>query len=406
MTLKTLFSRRRTGYMKEIMKYGRLIFNDHFVLLIFLLIGAGGLAYSNYLDTLTTGMIQPRLFVGLVFFILASTGSITLLLEPADQIFLLPKEEAFKPIFKQLVTRSFLESLLPLGLVTFITFPVFAATTTVAPLNMALIFMALASLKSLTTLVRLSPFFEMEAQDTAKIKLTLFILKLATLFGLLFVHIPVTAILILLTAAFFWLQFYQEKIYLNRLFNWEQMIRAEEQRMQKLYRFIGMFASVPNMQTPIKRLAWLDSLLNYLTKQNPTASYYYILRLAIRNTEYSLMILRAALVAAIILAFTNNLILSALIVVLFLYMIGFQLLTLVNELKSAPLFQIYPISADEKVKAVQKLIFQCLFFVSILLGLASLNGLGIIGLTLIVLGILFGLFFGYLYAPRRIKAGN
>ena len=200
MTLKTLFSRRRTGYMKEIMKYGRLIFNDHFVLLIFLLIGAGGLAYSNYLDTLTTGMIQPRLFVGLVFFILASTGSITLLLESADQIFLLPKEEAFKPIFKQLVTRRFLESLLPLGLVTFITFPVFAATTTVAPLDMALIFMALASLKSLTTLVRLSPFFEMEAQDTAKIKVALFILKLATLFGLLFVHIPVTAILILLVA--------------------------------------------------------------------------------------------------------------------------------------------------------------------------------------------------------------
>ena len=53
MTLNNLFSKRRTRYVKEMMKYGRLIFNDHFVLLLFLLVGAGGLAYSDYLDTLT-----------------------------------------------------------------------------------------------------------------------------------------------------------------------------------------------------------------------------------------------------------------------------------------------------------------------------------------------------------------
>ena len=182
------------------------------------------------------------------------------------------------------------------------------------------------------------------------------------------------------------------------------MITAEDQRMQKLYRFIGMFANVPNIQTPIRRLAWLDTTLDRLTKRHPTASYYYILRLAIRNTEYSLMILRATLIGAIILAFTNNVILSVVIVILFLYIIGFQLLTLVNELKRVPLFQIYPISAEEKLKAVQQIIFQCLFIVSFLLALASLNGLGIIGAILVGIGILFAYLFSFIYAPRRMKA--
>ena len=404
MTLKALFNRRRTRYIKEIMKYGRLIFNDHFVLLIFLLVGAGGLAYSQYLDTVTQGLIQPRLLVGFLFFILVSTGSTTLLLEPADQIFLLPKEEGFKEVFKELVTRSTLESLLPVGLITFVTFPVFVSTTHAEPIDMAFIFLSLASLKGLNALYQLMPFFEMKDGTQKKSQLIWFLVKLGTLIGLLFIHVKLTAIIILIVAGLVWFQFYNEKLYLNKLFNWERMITAEDQRMQKLYRFIGMFANVPNIQTPIKRLAWLDTTLDRLTKRHPTASYYYILRLAIRNTEYSLMILRATMVGAIILAFTNTIILSAVIVLLFLYIIGFQLLTLVNELKRVPLFQIYPISDEEKTKAVQQLIFQLLFIVSFLLTLASLNGVGIIGVTLVILGILFAYMFSFIYAPRRIKA--
>ena len=404
MTLKALFNRRRNRYIKEIMKYGRLIFNDHFVLLIFLLVGAGGLAYSQYLDTVTQGMIQPRLFVGLLFFILASTGSTTLLLEPADQIFLLPKEEGFKKVFKQLVTHSYLESLLPVGLITLVTFPIFVSTTHAEPIDMAFIFLTLASLKGLNALFQLMPFFEISDETQKKSQVIWFLVKLGTLVGLLFIQIKLTAIIILIITALSWFQFYSEKLYLNKLFNWERMITAEDQRMQKLYRFIGMFANVPNIQTPIRRLAWLDTTLDCLTKRHPTASYYYILRLAIRNTEYSLMILRATLVGAIILAFTNTIILSAVIVLLFLYIIGFQLLTLVNELKRVPLFQIYPISDEEKLKAVQQLIFQCLFIVSFILAFASLNGLGIIGGILVGIGILFAYLFSFIYAPRRMKA--
>ena len=404
MTLKELFSKRRTRYMKEMMKYGRLIFNDHFVLLLFLLVGAGGFAYSDYLDTLTQGMMQPRLLVGVIFYIITSTGSTTLLLEPADQIFLLPKEEDFKEVFKGLVSRSFIESLLSVGLVTILSFPIFVSTIQAQPIDMLFIFFALASLKGLNALFQLMPFFEMNQSQRPKYQAVLSIVKLIALIALLFIHVKVTAILLTIFGFIIWTQFSRGNLFLDHLFNWESMIDAEDQRIQKLYRFIGMFATVPNIQTPIKRLAWLDPVLNGLTKRNPNTSYYYILRLAIRNTEYSLMILRATSIGVVILAFTNTIILSTVIVLLFLYIIGFQLLTLVNELKKVLLFQIYPISDDEKTKAVQKLIFQFLFIVSILLALASLNGIGLLGLALGILGFLFSYLFSYFYAARRIKA--
>ena len=65
MTLKQLFKKRNAAYLKDISKYGRIIINDHFVLILFILFGAGGFAYSNYLETLSPGMIQPRLLVAL-----------------------------------------------------------------------------------------------------------------------------------------------------------------------------------------------------------------------------------------------------------------------------------------------------------------------------------------------------
>ena len=183
MTLNNLFSKRRTRYVKEMMKYGRLIFNDHFVLLLFLLVGAGGFAYSDYLDTLTQGMMQPRLLVGVIFYIITSTGSTTLLLEPADQVFLLPKEENFKEIFKGLVSRSFIESLLSVGLVTILSFPIFVSTIQAQPIDMLFIFLALASLKGLNALLQLMPFFEMNQSQRPKYQAILSIVKIIAQIG-------------------------------------------------------------------------------------------------------------------------------------------------------------------------------------------------------------------------------
>lgn len=404
MTLDALFKKRQAAYLKNIMKYGRIIINDHFVLILFILFGAGGFAYSNYLDTISFGMVQPRILVAFLFFIIVSTGSLTLLLEPADTIFLLPKEEQFKRIFKKITRQSFIQSLLSVALTTVLTFPIFVTTLDAPITDLIFIFLTLAGLKWLNTLTKVAPYFEIAQKQITRYRITNTVIKLIAIISLTFIHIQLTTLVVIALAIYTGFLFFEEKLFFEHLFEWETMIQAEENRMQRLYRFIGMFTNVPNIQTNIKRLPWMDPALDWLSKRNPQAPYYYVLRTTTRNTDYSMLVIRATVVGAILLAVTSSFTMATALTLLFLYIIGFQLITLVHEIERTPQFQIYPVTQKEKEQAVFKLIFQLLILITIILALASLSNLGIYGLILLPIGFLFAYIFSYIYAPSRLKA--
>lgn len=403
MTLEGLFKKRYSLYMKNLLKYARHIINDHFVLVFFLLIGVGGYTYSQFLETIAYGMVGPRILVLFLFFILTSAGSITLLLEPADSIFLLPKEREFRGVFKRLTARSFASQMISTALLTFVTFPIFVTTLNVSTTDSIFIFLTLASLKWLNLLTKIYPFFYTHQKQEFKLEFSMQLIKILTLVSLLFIQIRTTAIIITAIALFSAYQFFTEKIYFNQFFKWEIMIEKEERRMQRIYRFIQMFVDVPHMKTRIRRLAWLDKPLNWLSQHYPTAPYYYILRTVTRNSEYSLLILRVTIVGMLLLAVTESFGTVLLLGILFLYIIGFQLIPLVNEINRTPQFQIYPVSEKMKVEAVYRIIFQILSFVSIFLALASLYTQGLRGFILVLIGIVFSYFFSHFYAPRRLK---
>ena len=406
MTLKALFEKRQSLYVKTLLKYARIIMNDHFVLILLVLLGAGGFTYANYLETVTVGMIQPRILIGFLYFVAVSTGGLTLLLEPADKVFLLPKEQAFQQIFKKETAKSYGQSLLSVVLLTILTFPVFVATRHASPVDFIFILSTLAGLKWLNLLTRLAAYFEIAPAKRQKYRWITIGIKIFALISLLFLQRLLTAFLVVGLTLVTMYQFFTEQIFFKHLFKWETMIQTEEKRMQRLFRFIGMFTNVPNIETNIKRLPWLDKLLQRLSQGQTNAAYYYVLRVVVRNTDYSLLIIRATIVGGLLLAVTGSLIISAVLVVLFLYIIGFQLLSLVNEIERTPHFKIYPITTAAKNKAVFRIIFQILIFVSLLLGLAAINELGITALGLWPLGFLFSYLFSYLYAPRRLKTNS
>ncbi len=402
MTLEALFKKRQSLYLKNILKYARIIMNDHFVLILLILFGAGGFTYSNYLETVTVGMIQPRLLVGLLYLLIVSTGSLTLLLEPADKVFLLPKEQAFKQIFKRETAKSYGQSLFSVAFIALVTFPILQATRGASGSDFLWLLLTLAGLKWLNLLTTIAPFFEIPPENIQKYRWLTTAFKGLALLSLLFLNLPLTALVVSAVTLYVMYQFFTEKIFFQHFFQWETMIQAEEKRMQRLLRFIGLFTNVPNIETNIKRLSWLDPLLAKLSKGQTNAAYYYVLRVLVRNTDYSLLVLRATLVGGLLLTVTGSWLISAALVILFLYMIGFQLLTLAAEIERVPQFKIYPLTTAEKNKAIFQIIFQLLMVVSLLLGLAALPGLGLIAFGLWPLGFLFSYLFSYLYAPRRL----
>lgn len=399
MTLKELFKKRSRQYLKDLTKYTKIIVNDHFVLLLFILLGAGGFAYSEYLNALQMGMAEPRLLLLLLYFIVTSSSSVRLLLEPADQIFLLPKEQAYKKIFKQSVIQSFLTSLISLGVLTVVTFPVLVATLSVEIIDMFLLFIVLASLKSWSLLQLIQRFFETKTYS----KWLFLVARGFVLLSLLFFTIRLTSFFVFILTIFLVYQFYTNTLKQSVPFKWDVMIETEEKRMQRLYRFISMFVNVPNIQTNIKRLAWLDKALAWLSSKQPNAAYYYVLRLVARNTDYSLLIVRVILVGAILLLVTNSFVISTLLVILFLYVVGFQLLPLAQEMERLPQFQMYPIEAALKSMSVFRLVFQILVIVNIFLAFATIFNLGWNSFGILLIGLLFAYIFSFVYAPRRVK---
>ena len=289
------------------------------------------------------------------------------------------------------------------GIVTVITWPIFVTTLAVPTIDILFIFIALASLKSLNLFVKVLPFFEKNQDRLRKAQMGMTVIKVLTILSLVFFNIKATSLLILVVALVVGYLFFSDKLFSSQLFNWAVMIEAEEKRLQRVYRLISMFATVPHIETSIKRVSWLDPALNWLSRRKPTAPYFYLLRTTARNSDYSMLVIRATIVGAILLATTGSLVISSLLLLLFLYMIGFQLISLITEIDRLPQFKMYPIKQETKEKAVYDLIFQLLIFVSIFLGLTSTFSLGILGLSLIPIGFVFAYVFSTFYAPSRVK---
>lgn len=385
------------------MKYSRYIFNDHFSIVLFFLLGASIFTYSAFLEQLAPNDIRVRIFLVFFYFVISLDSTITLHVEEADQVFLLAKEEEFYSVLKQSTIKSYLLSLLTVALAVVGTYPILRITQGVSQIEGFLFFLSLISLKWLQTVLKIYPYFY---QDTAIYQKYQWLLRGVTLFsilGLVFLNPVIITVVAIVSALFTFYLFVQEKIYFNHLLKWERMIQVEESRRNKLYRFIAVFVDISQVELGVKRLAFLDRGLAWLTKQHPTAPYYYSLRLIVRNTEYRDLIIRLNLMAILFLLFTSSYSLSLIFALFFIYILGFQLISLVQINQDLPQFKITPITEENKIKSILYLIHQILIFTGGVIGIATTINLGWLGLTFFPITFLAGWLFSYYYVPYRLK---
>lgn len=90
--MNELFQTRLQRHLRRMLRYLRLVFNDHFVIALMFFVGGLGLAYSNWLKTLGPQQTWIVWVLGLLLWAGLSVSHIATLLEPADTVFLLPRE--------------------------------------------------------------------------------------------------------------------------------------------------------------------------------------------------------------------------------------------------------------------------------------------------------------------------
>ena len=299
--MKDLFLRRKRAFRKECVVYMRYVLNDHFVLFLLVLIGFLAYQYSQLLQDFPENHWPILLFLEIVSALLLAWGGIATYMEVPDKLFLLVSEEEVKSHLKGQASRS-------------------------------LVFWTIVQ--------------------------TLFLLLFAPLFLAMGYGLPVFLIYVLLLGAGKYLVFRQKasKFFTDNGLDWDYVIAQESKRKQVLLRFFALFTQVKGVSNSVKRRAYLDFILKVVQKVPGKIWQNLYLRSYLRNGDLFALSLRLLLLSLLAVIFIEQAWIATAVVVLFNYLLLFQLLALYHAFDYQYLTQLFPLEKGEKEKGLKQIV--------------------------------------------------
>lgn len=179
------------------------------------------------------------------------------------------------------------------------------------------------------------------------------------------------------------------------------MISQESKRKQVLLRFFALFTQVKGVSNSVKRRAYLDFILKTVQKVPGKIWQNLYLRSYLRNGDLFALSFRLLLLSLLALLFIEQVWIATAVVVLFNYLLLFQLLALYHAFDYQYLTQLFPLEKGEKEKGLQEVIRGLAGFVlmvQLIVGLITLQE------KLALLALLgAGLVLQVLYLPYQVK---
>ena len=344
--MKDLFLRRKQAFRKECVGYLRYVLNDHFVLFLLVLIGFLAYQYSQLLQDFPENHWPILLFLGIVSALLLAWGGIATYMEVPDKLFLLVAEEEVKLYLKGQTVRS-------------------------------LVFWTIVQ--------------------------TFFLLLFAPLFLAMGYGLPVFLVYVILLGIGKYLLFRHKasKFFTETGLDWDYVIAQESKRKQVLLRFFALFTQVKGVSNSVKRRAYLDFILKTVQKVPGKIWQNLYLRSYLRNGDLFALSLRLLFLSLLAEIFIEQSWIATAVVVLFNYLMLFQLLALYRAFDYQYLTQLFPLEKGEKDKGLQEVIRGLTGFVlmvQLIVGLITLQE------KLALLALLgAGLVLQVLYLPYQVK---
>ncbi|EUC80570.1 ABC transporter permease [Streptococcus sp. SR1] len=344
--MKDLFLKRKQAFRKECVGYLRYVLNDHFVLFLLVLIGFLAYQYSQLLQDFPENHWPILLFLVIVSTLLLAWGGIATYMEAPDKLFLLVSEEEVKSHLKGQTMRSLVVWL----------------------------------------------FVQ-----------TLFLLLFAPLFLAMGYGLPVFLIYVLLLGAGKYLLFRQKanKFFTENGIDWDYVIAQESKRKQVLLRFFALFTQVKGVSNSVKRRAYLDFILKTVQKVPGKIWQNLYLRSYLRNGDLFALSLRLLFLSLLAVIFIEQAWIATAVVVLFNYLLLFQLLALYHAFDYQYLTQLFPLEKGEKEKGLKQIVVgvgSAVLLLELLVGAVVFQGkialLALVGASL---------FLQLFYLPYQLK---
>lgn len=355
--MNNLWKKRLNLYLKRMIKYYRYVFNDHFVIALLFLLGGISYTYSNFIKSLNVDLSYPwaKPVVIIVLLVMLQFGKVGTLIDEPDKVFLLPQEKGMREYLMKAQKRAWVSNSVIQIVVWIVLLPFIYYGVHLNLVESIILLLSQVALKVAQVNLFFIRAFEAKYQAGKYSLILNYVVPLIAytlgLYASIYFALGITVGLIL----------YLKSLPKNKIIQWNYLIDVEKLRLMRKYSFFNLFTDVPQIKKKAKRRKYLD----WLIPKFKNVYGHLFIRAIIRNGEYSGLYIRLTVIEFIVLLFIPKFWLSLVIGMLFIYLIGFQMLPLYKYFDDNVFVHLYPLETNRKGKE----------FKSILLALLIINAL-------------------------------
>ena len=362
--MSKLWRQRLAAHGKAQSRYLRRVFNDNFVIVLIVMLGALLYAYSNFVNHI---LYEPWLMV-LVGVILGGSlllGNLATMLQDADEAFLLPQLAAMRDYLGQASSYSMMLPVVIQVLLTIAAWPLMGGGMPVSfwvvlPIVIGQVFFKWADMQiQFAQLYRAPLRFARPLLALLAAAVDVAALFISGWLALIVAFIVATAVTIYATRS----AAGQLDIHLA--------IQRENARMANIYRFYNLFTDVPGLGGVVHRRAYLDGLLKRMQGKTPNTWRYLYTRGLLRSDEFGGLSLRLTLTGAVLILLCNNWWLALILGLVFIYVLGIQLEPLARRYDEIVFTHLYPVPASLRPQAWAQTVTPVLMCQAVVAGVVS-----------------------------------
>lgn len=395
--MNNLWKKRLNLYLKRMIKYYRYVFNDHFVIALLFLLGGISYTYSNFIKSLNVDLSYPwaKPVVIIALLVMLQFGKVGTLIDEPDKVFLLSQEKGMREYLMKAQKRAWVSNSVIQIVVWIVLLPFIYYGVHLNLVESIILLLSQVALKVAQVNLFFIRAFEAKYQAGKYSLILNYVVPLIVytlgLYASIYFALGITVGLIL----------YLKSLPKNKIIQWNYLIDVEKLRLMRKYSFFNLFTDVPQVKKKAKRRKYLD----WLIPKFKNVYGYLFIRAIIRNGEYSGLYVRLTVIEFIVLLFIPKFWLSLVIGMLFIYLIGFQMLPLYKYFDDNVFVHLYPLETNSKGKEFKSILLALLIinaFISAIAVYIAIQNLLLSG-AFLALVLVESILFVYGYANLRLE---
>ncbi|GKT03719.1 ABC transporter permease [Furfurilactobacillus sp. OKN36] len=398
-----MFSQRLSRHGNMLLKYLRLVFTDHFVIALFFFFGALGFAYQNGLKSLTAGVWWGPILTVVILTAGSQLGRLATLIEPADAVLLLPAEAPLHTYLRHARNYSLLMASVIQVVIGVILVPFMGQADQLSLLSAGLMIVTQILVKAAWMNLALRQTVQQTRLTVGWARYLNWIVPLVIFASGVWLSAWLAVGLGILAVAL--TSFGLRQSWVRGQLAWHVLVDEESNRMMLLYRFFNLFTDVPQVKATVKRRRYLDPLWRMIVGRSTNPYLYLFTRGLGRDSDTFGLVVRLTVIGMVILIFVHSQVISLIVMLLAVYLIGFQLLPFYGQYAGKVFTHLYPVTTVMQLAAFRRVLTVLLTLTAVALVAvdASVNWSWVrLGTDIFALGLELIIFVGW-YSRLRLK---